>query len=178
MMKPHGEWILTDDDSMQVRRQFYDGDLQVWELAEIHENYDSYGGEVYDVCTAVIDLRDYDDEEITEMIEVTYGRDVETVEHGEVAEMFFESGDWSETFRYFSRDDAINELQRMTGLDLSEYRSKVSSDERLNQFMRQREFDSVESFFRYVEYLEEVKGMLESLKADVRNLNRLVDELY
>lgn len=121
--KPHGKWVLTDDDWLQVRRQFYEGCDDLWQLAQIRENCDGRGHYWYETISQMIDLRDYDDEEVADVLNC-YGYDADDPEldAGILAEMFFESCDDYEVERHAILNDAIAYLERWTGLDLSQYK--------------------------------------------------------
>ena len=121
--KPHGEWILTDPDCCQVRRQFYESCDDLWQLAQIREICDGRGHYWYETISQMIDLRDYSDEEVADVLN-SYGYDADDPEldAGILAEMFFESCDDYEVERHAILNDAIVYLERWTGLDLSQYK--------------------------------------------------------
>lgn len=141
--KPHGAWILTDPDCCQVRRQFYEGCNNLWQLAQIRESCDGRGNYWYETISQMIDLRDYDEEEINEMLNF-YGYDKDDeVGAGELAEMFFESCDDYNVDRHVCRDDAIRHIERMTGLSLHFYMDEP--------YPRQILLEVMESYVRMIE---------------------------
>lgn len=141
--KTYGKWILTDSDCCQVRRQFYEGCDDLWQLAQIRENCDGRGNYWYETIIQMIDLRDYGEEEINEILNF-YGYDKDDeVSAGELAEMFFESCDDYAIDRHVCRDDAIRHIERMTGLSLHFYMDEP--------YPRSVLLDVMESYVRMIE---------------------------
>lgn len=142
--KPHGKWILTDSDCCQVRRQFYEGCDDLWQLTQIREVCDGCGNYWYETISQMIDLKDYTDEEIEEMLNC-YGYDADDtdLDAGILAEMFFESCDDYDIDRHVCRDDAIRHIERMTGLSLHFYMDEP--------YPRTILLDVMESYVRMIE---------------------------
>lgn len=121
--KSHGKWILTDPDCCQVRRQFYEDCNDLWQLAQIRESCDGRGNYWYETISQMIDLRDYDEEEIKAMLNYYgYDEDDPDVDAGILAEMFFESCDDYDVDRHVIWNDAVAHIERWTGLDLGQYK--------------------------------------------------------
>lgn len=122
--KERGEWVITDPDCIQVRRQYDQECDYLWELAEIRSFEKRPREDCFVVCESIIDLRDLDDETIENMIDM-YGynsSDIPFLHKGEIAEMFFESDNDFDGVEFFVWNDAVAYIERLTGLDLSEYK--------------------------------------------------------
>lgn len=167
MMKPHGKWILTDPDCCQVRRQFYEGCDDLWQLAQIRENCDGRGNYWCETISQMIDLRDYTDEEIGEMLNY-YGYNADAdLDAGILAEMFFESCDDYNINRHVCRDDAIRHIERMSGLSLHFYMDEP--------YPRSVLLDVMESYVRMIERngQEHSTVVLGDIKASITGILKL-----
>lgn len=123
-----GEWILTDPDCLQMRRQFDVGCEGIFELMQV-DTLHLDDKTIYELATAEIDLNEYDQKEIDSTLS-SYGYDsmkeLEEAAGGRVegyaqlAEMLFET--YANEFydkQFDSWNKALAEVERRTGADLS-----------------------------------------------------------
>lgn len=136
LQKGLSNWILTDPDCLQVRRQTgFDG-RGVFELIQIEKLPDDACADkaVYLISDGEIDLDDYTQEEIDSTLDC-YGYDglkglIQAVESrseadGQLAEMFFELSTSLYTMRFSSWDEALEHIEHRTGMDLSAHRENT-----------------------------------------------------
>lgn len=127
-------WIVTDPDCLQVRRQVgYEG-RGIFQLMQV----DAFGEErfgdstVYQLAFAWIDIEDYSQKEIKSTLDI-YGYESfkDLVEaagsrneaYGQLAEMLFECEVADCYVQKFTRwNEALEDVQERTGLDLSAFR--------------------------------------------------------
>lgn len=126
-IKTDSEWVVTDPDYAQVRRQPYPDESKIFKLMQV-DTWPMDDKTTYKVAVAEIDLDDYSDEEISSMLD-SYGYDDMTAlidvvggeaeAYGQIAEMFFETF-VTEYYigRFDSWNEAVAEIEERTGLDL------------------------------------------------------------
>ena len=131
-----GEWILTDPDCLQMRRQFdveCEGIFELMQVDTLHLGDKT----TYELASAEIDLNDYNKEEINSALS-SYGYDSmeelqeaagDRVEgYAQLAEMLFET--YANEFydkQFDSWNKALAEVERRTGADLSELKEVEKS---------------------------------------------------
>lgn len=135
----NNEWFITDDDCLQCCRPCPEIGPNVFELTQIN-SFDGHvdGIPFFQVAHGHIYLDDYTKEEELAAI-ASYGYDFRFGEHDDghpelsddeynqlLAEMYFEK----EVLEYTCKEcetwnKAVDEIQKITGLELSEYKEKV-----------------------------------------------------
>lgn len=147
---PESEWFITDDDCLQCCRPIPAIDPQQYELVQIN-SYDGRGDDdpVFQTTHAIIDLKDYTDEEILSVLNAYGYKDMDDfvfqnspteeflyhadgtldrenspsyiIEYQLIAEMLFETENYEYADREFSSwNEAVARIAQITGLDLSE----------------------------------------------------------
>lgn len=125
------DWILTDPDCLQMRKQMDEECVGIFELLQV----DEYGGQMdnskpyYVLASGEIDLNEFTKEEISQVLDV-YG--YESIEHlkglvgseveafGQIAEMLFEVNSTEYyVMKFDTWNSALEEIERRTGADLS-----------------------------------------------------------
>jgi len=112
------EWIVTDDDCMQVRQQIRPGVFMLYQINE-HPTY-------FRISYGVIDIHDCDDEERKDLAR-TYGVDEAELEgpegEGLLAEMVFETNALSMEllWDYATFSEAVRQIASFTGMNLNGY---------------------------------------------------------
>lgn len=125
------EWIVTDDDDIQICKQAVDGCDWLWMFIEVRERWDGKRNVWWEAVHDTIDLQAYDEADVKDMLYL-YGYDwndyLESWNENPVkanqqlAEMFFEAHDNPTIERFATREDAIAYLERYTGLYLGQYK--------------------------------------------------------
>lgn len=139
-------WVITDPDCMQIRRQVGFESPGVFQLLQIDEVLSENGGDkpVYRLAWAEIDLSDYSDSERSEALR-SFGYDCMKnlvsaagswkEAYGQLAEMYFENGNEFYVNCFDSWNEAINDIVDRTGLDLDIFKqvSQVPLDKQIEQ---------------------------------------------
>lgn len=131
------EWIVTDPDDLQIRRQVYVDNPKVFELMQV-DTWPMEEKTLYKLAVGEIDLNDYSEEEIKSALD-SYGYDnmealvsavgSEKEACGQLAEMLFET--YTTEFyvcEFDSFNAAADEVERRTGIDLSGLKEAEQSD--------------------------------------------------
>ena len=121
------DWVLTDPDYLQFRRQLRIDESKVFELIQV-DIWPMDEKTSYKLAVGEIDLNDYTDEEIASMLD-SYGYDdmaalvsaagTETEAYGQLAEMFMEV--YTTDFyvcEFDSWNAAVDEVAQRTGVDM------------------------------------------------------------
>lgn len=127
-------WIVTDPDCLQVRRQVGYEDRGIFQLMQVNFFGEEKLGDstIYQLASAEIDLADYSQEEIIHTLG-SYGYESfkDLVEaagsrneaFAQLSEMLFEDMALECHVMKFTRwNEALDEVQKRTGVDLSMYR--------------------------------------------------------
>lgn len=122
------DWVLTDPDDLQLRRQPNASEPKVFELIQV-DIWPMEEKTVYKLAHSEFDLNDYSDEEIASMLD-SYGYNdmaslisaagSENEAYGQLAEMFMEVYSTECYVRSFdSWNAAVNEVEQRTGVGLA-----------------------------------------------------------
>lgn len=141
------DWVITDPDSCQLRRQLLSGNSYQFELIQIdsYEIHDGSFPSFFRVAHGEIDFDDISDKEILDAL-TSYGydsfealldvlktyedsRECITEAYGQIAEMLFEiqSEDYYIPFSFSSFNDAAAKIEQITNKDLSAFKDIQSS---------------------------------------------------
>ena len=145
-----GSWIVTDPDCVQCCRHSPELGSRVFELAQINSFAGHLDGKpFYQVANGYLFLEDYSEKETLDILGFYgYGDlnefreaypDVSEVTYDQLlAEMFFETEIQEYCSEEFSSwNESVSYIQKITGLDLSEYKHKEK--ESLSNLIRKAE---------------------------------------
>lgn len=128
MQRGLSNWVLTDPDCLQVRRQTGFEGCGIFELMQV----DKYPGDIYFLAVGEYDLEDYTTEEIDSALDAFGYDDMEALieaagsrneAYGQLAEMLFELDSHElHVLQFESWDDALAEVERRTGKDLGAFK--------------------------------------------------------
>ena len=130
-------WIITDPDCVQVRRQVGFEGRGVFELLQINEIPDesTSSKSFYLVADGEIDFDDFTQDEINSALD-GFGYDnmkdlvraagSENEAYGQLAEMLFELSTSFGSIQFCFWDEALNHIANRTGLDLDSFRESQS----------------------------------------------------
>lgn len=137
LQKGLSNWVLTDPDCLQVRRQTGFEGRGVFELIQIVQIPDSTDPKKrgsYLIADGEIDLDDYTQEEINSALDGFGYDDMRSLVQaagsrneacGQLAEMLFELSTSFYTMRFSSWDEALEHIEYRTGKDWSKYRENT-----------------------------------------------------
>lgn len=127
-------WIVTDSDCLQVRRQVGYEDRGIFQLMQVDTLGEGSVGDptVYQLAWAEIDIEDYTQKEINSTLN-SYGYESfkeliaaagsRNEAYGQLGEMLFEDISLESHVMEFTKwNEVLDEVQKRTGLDLSMYR--------------------------------------------------------